>query len=532
LHTDARTLPNDTLIEGDVCIVGAGAAGISLALEWVGTRHRVILLEGGGFDFEPALQDRYRGAIVGQPYFPLDRARLHFFGGTTNHWAGFCAPYDPIDFETREWVPYSGWPMSRATLDPYYARAQQIVELGPYEYELPYWAARDAELRELPLDPATVWTKMWQFSPPTRFGIRYRDAVLNSTNVHLFTYANVCDIELTDDATAVAQLHTRSVGEGRQRVRAQHYVLACGSIQNARLLLASNRQTSAGVGNAHDLVGRYFMEHLELPAAELVMARAESHKLYALNWGHTRARGELALTPAAQRRLRVLNATFELQPGAASGELRSTFQEFPPELLDQFMERERRVASGEIERSPPPVVESSAERWFTLRTRSEQAPNPQSRVRLARDTDALGMPRVELDWQLTELDKRSIRRLCEALGREFGRAGLGRVRILDWLIDGDDARWPPFLSGGWHHMGTTRMHENPRQGVVDADCRVHGVANLHVAGASVFPTGGAANPTLTLIALTLRLSEHLKTRIASTPAVVTAGAAAAGVAVS
>jgi choline dehydrogenase-like flavoprotein len=428
-------------------------------------------------------------------------------------------------------VPYSGWPISRATLDPFYARAQQLVELGPYEYELPYWAAQDAELRELPLDPATVWTKMWQFSPPTRFGIRYRDALLSSTNVHLYTYASACEIELADGGTAVAQLHARSVGGGRQRVRAQHYVLACGSIQNARLLLASNRQASAGVGNAHDLVGRYFMEHLELPAAELVLARAASHKLYALNWGHTRARGELALTPAAQRRLRVLNGTFELQPGAASGELRSTFQEFPPELLEQFMEHERRVAAGEIAASPPPVVEPAPERWFTLVTRSEQAPNPQSRVLLAGETDALGVPRVQLDWQLTELDKQSIRRLCQALGREFGRAGLGRVRLLDWLLDDDDTRWPPFLSGGWHHMGTTRMHDDPRHGVVDADCRVHGVANLHVAGAAVYPTAGAANPTLTLIALTLRLSDHLKARLEAAPAVVSASALPAAVTV-
>jgi choline dehydrogenase-like flavoprotein len=522
VHTDARTLTDDTLIEGDICIVGAGAAGISLALEWVGSRHRVILLEGGGFDFEPALQDLYRGDIVGQPYFPLQAARLHFFGGTTNHWAGFCAPYDSIDFETREWVPHSGWPLTRTELDPFYARAQQLAELGPYEYDAAYWMRQDPELAELPLDPMAVWTKMWQFSPPTRFGIRYRDAIIEAANIHLFTYANLREIELSDGAGAVAQLHTRSMGGKRQRVRAQQYVLACGSIQNARLLLASNRQLSAGVGNSHDQVGRYFMEHLELPAAELVLARPTHHKLYEFNWRHTRARGELALTAAAQRRLRVLNGTFELRAGRPKAELRSTFQEFPPEDLERYMQYDLGVARGEITSSPPAVEPPSPERWFTLSGRTEQAPNPASRVQLVRDIDVLGMPRAKLDWQLTELDRQSIRAHCQELGRQFGRSGLGRVRVLDWLRGEDDSSWPSFLSGGWHHMGTTRMHTSPRHGVVDPDCRVHGVANLHVAGASVYPTGGAANPTLTLIALTLRLSDHLKARVAAEPALVAA----------
>ncbi len=122
------------------------------------------------------------------------------------------------------------------------------------------------------------------------------------------------------------------------------------------------------------------------------------------------------------------------------------------------------------------------------------------------------MPRARLDWRLTELDKRSIRTFYQLLGQEFGRSGIGRVQILDWLF-GDDRTWPPFLSGGWHHMGTTRMHADPKQGVVDANCRVHGLGNLYVAGAAVYPTAGSANPTLTLVALSLRLSDHLKTTL-------------------
>jgi len=130
MHTDARTLPNGTLLEGDLCIVGAGAAGLSIALEWIDAGKKVILLEGGGLEYEARTQDLYRGEIVGLPYYPLQAARRHHFGGTTGHWAGFCSTYDPSDFEKRPWVPHSGWPITRASLDPFYARAQPVLELG------------------------------------------------------------------------------------------------------------------------------------------------------------------------------------------------------------------------------------------------------------------------------------------------------------------------------------------------------------------------------------------------------------------
>src|SRR5687767_14204872 len=309
MHTDARSLDDGAVLEGDLCIVGAGAAGLSVALEWVGAAHRVLLLEGGGFDLEPAMQDLYRGEIVGQPYFPLQAARLHYFGGTTGHWSGFCSTYDAIDFEQRPWVPHSGWPIRREELDPFYARAHRLLDLGPYEYDAGAWARRDPELAALPVDPRVVWTKMWRFSPPTRFGTKYRDAIVGARNVHLYTHANVCEVEANDALTAVRGLRVRTLGGKELVVRARRYVLACSTIQNARLLLASNRQATAGLGNAHDLVGRYFMEHIEMPAAELVLAPPHSArtKLYAFDFGRTKARGELALSAAAQREHGILN---------------------------------------------------------------------------------------------------------------------------------------------------------------------------------------------------------------------------------
>ena len=517
MHTDARTLESGAVLEGDLCIVGAGAAGISVALDWVNTPYKVLLLEGGGFDREPAMQDLYRGEIVGLPYYPLEAARLHYFGGTTGHWAGFCSTFDAIDFEQRPWVPHSGWPIRREDLDPYYARAHPLLDLGPYEYDVRDWSRRDRELTALPLDPHAFWTKMWQFSPPTRFGTKYRDAIVNARNVHLWTHANVCEVEANESLSAVDGLRARTLSGREFRVRARRYVLACSTIQNARLLLASNRQATAGLGNAHDLVGRFFMEHLEMPSAELAVARRHvgRMKLYEFEFRRTKARGELALTEQVQREHRILNGTASLEPAVAGEPVMSTFETFTPEVLAARAERERRGTTGPLpsDGAAPARADTVAQappQFFHLMTRQEQAPNPASRVTLSAERDALGMPRAKLDWQLTELDKRSIRAFYELLGRELGRSGTGRVQIREWLLDGGGG-WPSFLSGGWHHMGTTRMHTDPRQGVVDANCRVHGLANLYVAGAAVYPTAGACNPTLTLVALSLRLSDHLKT---------------------
>jgi choline dehydrogenase-like flavoprotein len=510
MHTDARDLEAQSLIEGDLCIVGAGAAGISMALEWIGTGQRVVLLEGGGFDYDPRMQELYRGENVGLPYFPLQSARLHYFGGTTGQWAGFCSTLDPQDLAVRDWVPHSGWPITRGELDPFYARAQPILQLGPNGWTADGWRQRDPALVPFPLDRRVAWTKMWQFSPPARFGTLYRQRIVDAPNVHLYTHANVVDITANDGVSAVQELRVRTLEGKEHRVRAKRYVLACSTIQNARLLLASNRQATAGLGNANDLVGRFFMEHLEMPTGNLVTLgkTPPSVQMYDFGWGRTKARGELALSADVQRRRRILNATVSLTPGPLATVGLSTFQSIKPEVLEMF--HTGKITEDDL-KTPP---SSTVPRTFQLLTRQEQAPNPASRVTLSSDRDPLGMPRARLDWRLTELDRHSFGAFYDELGREMGRAGVGRLQMRDWVMERPDAAWPPSLGGGWHHMGTTRMHPDPRQGVVDVDCRVHGMANLYVAGAAVFPTAGCANPTFTLVALTLRLSDHLKGSVA------------------
>ena len=504
MHIDARTLPDQTHIEGDICIIGAGAAGISLALELLNTSYKVILLEGGGFEYESQMQDLYKGKTTGQRYFPLESARLHYFGGTTGHWAGFCSPLDPIDFEKREWVPYSGWPIKRADLDPYYARAHKNLDLGPYEYQDSYWIDKDPKLDSLPFDRTAIFNKMWQFSPPARFGTKYKDTIVKASNVYLYTYANVTNIEANEHASTIQQLTIKNFAGKTHTVKAKRFVLACCSIQNARLLLTSNKQAKRGLGNDNDLVGRYFMEHLEIKSAELWLTKPEALKLYAIDFGTTKARAELAVSAEKQRELRILNGTASFTPLEVARK--------QPAFIDMWTSdtAQRKKNLSKFDEAEKKALSEHEHSSYQLFTRIEQAPNPDSRVTLDTEVDALGMPRATLHWVLTPLEKRSIREIYKLIGTELGIINKGRVRLMEYLRDENDNTWPEFTGGGWHHMGTTRMSDNPKQGVVDANCKVHGISNLFVAGAACYPTAGAPNPTLTLVALTIRLADHLK----------------------
>jgi choline dehydrogenase-like flavoprotein len=507
MHADGRFLDNDLVVEGDICIVGAGAAGISMAIDWNNSGYKVILLEGGGFEYDSKIQDLYAGKTTGQPYYPLMSARLHYFGGTTGHWAGFCSTFDPIDFQKRDWIKYSGWPIGPADLDLYYAKAQKKLELGPYEYSAEYWQKTDPTLVPLINSNSVIWNKIWQFSPPTRFGEKYKNEILQSHNIHLYTYANVVRIDTNENGSVVKEVIIRNFDGRQQRVRAKRFILACCAIQNARLLLASNHQFPNGLGNGRDLVGRFFMEHLEIKSAELWLLKPDKLKLYAFVFGITKARAELALQAKKQKEYGILNGTVSLLPLEMAKKMKPAIeawnQQDPRVSADRFIGGYAKVARETH-------IPASGGRGFQMFTRLEQAPNPDCRVTLDADRDGLGVPRASLHWELSSLEKSSLRKMYELIGTEVGRVGVGRIRLMDYLTDANDASWPSFTGGGWHHMGTTRMGEDPRRGVVDADCKVHGISNLFIAGSSCFTTAGAANPTLTLVALTLRLSDHIK----------------------
>lgn len=521
MAVDGREIPRGSVLEFDICIIGAGAAGITMARDLSGGRMRVGLLESGGFAYERDVQNLYSGTNSGRPYFELDDARLRFFGGTTNHWAGWCRPLDPIDFERREWVADSGWPLKREELVPFYRRAQDVCQLGPFEYSPTRWFDRPEADPILRHPTADVAPSLFQYSPPTRFGAEYRDELEASRNVEILIHSTVTELLPAREADRVDGAVVRTLSGNEFRVEADHYVLATGGVENARILLASNSVRPAGLGNEYDLVGRYFMDHPHFVAAALLPAHPELEFPFFTRREvkGTTVEGVLTVAPEVQSREEILNLSFQLRAprllsntylGSSDGwlALREIFGDLRrgkrPSGLAHHLQRIMMDLGGVFEGAYQEVAGSETA-IRPLFVRAEQCPNPASRVRLSGETDPLGVPRVDLHWALTRQDLQSVRRGLEIAAGEMGRWGVGRVKIPESL-----EKWDPQVEGGWHHMGTTRMAVHPRAGVVDSECRVFGLGNLFVAGSSVFPTSGFSNPTLTIVALALRLSSHLR----------------------
>lgn len=518
MFIDARTLPEAASIEADICIVGGGAAGITLARDLAGAGRRIAVFESGGFDFEGATQQLYDGETVGQALHPLVVERLRFLGGSTNHWSGGCRPFDAQDFARRSYVPDSGWPMGRADLDDYYRRAQVICQLGPFTYEPRDWVVDAVRPIELPED-ASLCTGLYQYSPPTRFGEVYRADLDKAEGVKVYLHANGVDIETDDGAARVRRLRLACLDGRRFHAAAKAYVLATGGIENPRLLLSANTVQKAGLGNGHDLVGRYFMDHPYVPNAALVMFGASHPTLAFYQQREVRGitvQGYFRARPQTEQAEGLPSFCISLQPGTLPehGYARESIRTISGELASGHWPDHLAFHMARILRSVEGKLEEKFYQWshaqptlFSTNYICECPPDRDSRVTLGDTVDALGLRRVKVDWRLPTDFERSMVRGHELLARELGRLDLGRLRM-----NSREAGRDPManISNGYHHMGTTRMHDDPGQGVVDADCRVHGIANLFIAGSSVFPTYSFDNPTLTIVALALRLSDHLK----------------------
>jgi choline dehydrogenase-like flavoprotein len=525
---DLRDASIPTELDTDVCIAGAGAAGVALARSLVKRGHDVCLLEAGGMDFDQATQDLCAGRIVGMEYYELEHSRLRFFGGTTNIWGGRSVPLDRMDFEQRDWVPHSGWPISLDDLQSYYRIAHDSLELGEYDYTHDLWDK--LQLAPIDFDADEIAHQFWRFdSKEERFNNTQVDDLLAAGNARIVLHANIVQVQADENARTIRQINASTL-EGKQlKVRAKHFVLACGAIENARLLLISNDVEAGGVGNSNDQVGRYFMEH---PHGRIAYIKTDDPAWF---WAQYRKRYPLSGPPVApalvasqtlQREKKILNsaATFKIQrnPELGLGISKKVYLNLKHNLSASKSNRRLwhtyRGMQDWLQRHLSMTLLRTATRArgmeLYLMARAEQAPNPASRVLLSDQSDALGCRKADLDWQLSDLDKRSVLELARAVGREFSRLELGHLQTSPWLEDGT-ATWPvdPTVGnhpiGGYHHMGTTRMSESPNTGVVDANCTVHGYGNLHIAGSSVFTTGGWANPTLTLLALTHRLADHI-----------------------
>jgi choline dehydrogenase-like flavoprotein len=530
---DLRDMQDGSTVAADLCIIGAGAAGITLAREFAGGTTRVVLLESGDLEFRHRPQFLYIGENKGIENYPTTHSRFRMFGGSTTRWGGQCRPLTSLDFEKRAGIPHSGWPFGLDHLQPYYRRAQKVCSLGPSSYDPDFWL-RDEATR---LSPSSdlLQSIIYQFSYPSDFGRLYYDDLQTARSVDVYLNANVTEISTNSSATQVTGVSAASFNKRRLTVTAKHFIIACGGIENPRLLLSCNRVAPHGLGNDHDLVGRFFMDHPYFltgyydpsdPAFDQNRYTIEDYaevgreqKFHAAFTVKERVLRDNGLNSAALyfvRRPRYKTLPEYYSPAGKSfthlvDVLRHS--SVPNRKLGTHIYNVlRRLDTIAINLGRQAVELAYPRPLLSLRAVLESTPNPDSRVTLVEKRDHFGMPRVRVDWRLNSRDRHGLDYLLNTMSKEFKRLNLGRL-VQDRSVDGQN--WPVSITGGKHHMGTTRMHIDPKLGVVDPDCRLHSVANLYVAGSSVFPTGGFANPTLTIVALAIRLADHLKNHMRS-----------------
>jgi choline dehydrogenase-like flavoprotein len=537
---DGRGIAPESRVSADVCVIGTGPAGAAVAAELASKGVDVVVVEGGGRRYTARHTDHLRADPASDPHDPLEAVRQKRLGGTSLVWGGRCAPLDPQDFARRDWLGSEGWPLSEEEVAPYYRRAQRHLDAGDYEYG----AARSGlPVAQQPESDVLDVERTWRWSPPTEFATRMRH-LARAAGVRLIIEATVVRLERDPVSGAVVEAIVAPRPGVEVVIGANTYVLAAGGLESARLLLSSDRQTPAGLGNEYDQVGRHYMTH---PVGEVgTVVLSPLGRRLALGYEKTGdgvyARRMLALTAATQERHELANLKAALwfadpmDPGHRDG-LLSAFS-----LTYYAMNRARlgfkaagthsryagtsglrhhvgnvardwrRVATFAGSWAAPRLTGRRALPSFMpldsatcrLRFDAEQLPDPDNRVTLSRQRDELGQRRLQVHYRVPESDRRSIRRSMELIGDHFARVGLGAVDMSDTSRIDDMA-----FTDGTHQMGLLRMADSPRAGVVDRDCRVHGCANLYVASSAVFPTAGAVGPTLTIVALACRIADRV-----------------------
>lgn len=486
--------------------------------------------------------------------------RCRVLGGSSQAWAGKSAPFSEIDFVERGWVKNSGWPFRIEELNSYLTRAGEVLNLGPNCHDESLWSLIGVQPPKPNFDSKLLRSFFWQFARSRidkmdimRFGAEF--LTLDAPNIRVLLNATVTQINTNAEGNLFRNVGLATIDGAHFEARAQAAVLAASGIENPRLLLVSNQVRSNGLGNENDLVGRFLMDHpsarLGHFAAQDCPAVMKRFGFFGLKHGgrtHMYMHG-LAIGPELQQEEHLLNAAVYLleqrspdDPWDALKRLLRSQSKRPladlatvlasPGLLAKglamrlfesgaFPERIRgNIVDVLMRVNPNLVVREFQSRGVPHKLDGlvmdgicEQPPDPDSRITLADQRDRLGVPLARVDWRIAPESRRTLSRMGQIVTAEFKRVGLPAPSLDQWIAKGRPEDCAIIDMG--HTLGTTRMAKDPRLGVVDANCRIHGVQGLYVAGGSVFPTSGHANPTLMILALALRLADHIKKELAS-----------------
>ena len=496
-------------IQSDICIIGGGAAGISIANEFNNSKFRTVILESGHLDYDSKIQELYDGEFTysgfgfkKNSYDVLTATRLRYFGGTTGHWTGIVAPFDDIDFKKRMWVPNSGWPFNRDHLMPYYDRASKLLGIPKYNFDpVPN---HDPKRRPLYFGEETVDTKLFYAARTgnrLRFGDVFFEDFKKSKNIKLFTNATVSSLNVNQEGKFIESLSVfkNDINKNKVTVKSKVYILSCGAVENARILLLSDSVMKNGLCNSNDLVGRFFQGHgITYDLKTYIHMLIDNKKIFDLYGFHkykgTDAFGFLTLSPKLQEKNKLLNSFFSINEWSSI----IKDDKVTTSMKKQYMDFLNNLGID------------TPDKWYSVNSvmAYEQEPQFHNRVSLINDRDWLNQRKVRVSSKISELQIRTITETFRVFGNILGEKFLGKIRIPSEIQElfSHSRQWG-------HYMGTTRMSKSSSDGVVNENCKSHSIDNLYINGSSVFPTGSATNPTYTILAMSIRLADYLKKEV-------------------
>tara|TARA_B100002052_G_scaffold285069_1_gene297574 strand:- start:1021 stop:2583 length:1563 start_codon:yes stop_codon:yes gene_type:complete len=516
---NSNNIENNTTDYSDVCVIGSGPAGIAIANKLISKNISVTLLESGGLEGETYTQDLNSGEMLGQdPGYDLEMSRLRLFGGTSNHWEGSNQRLDKIDFKSRNWIPFSGWPINIKELDKYYKEATLINEV-PNLIETKYEYYKDDNIikyiklfKEKYNSEIDIVTNHIN---PLRFGEKYYLKFKKNNTLKVFLHATALRLNL-DDQKEIKSIEASTNSNKKLLLKSKYFVLAMGGIENARFLLLNLSKIPYESINNRPIIGSFFQEHYGFTAGTLLLNQKVSklldiEKTVTMN---SKLETETYLVPSelTQENEKILNCRITLYKknwnslfgpyDLDKNTLKYNFRSYLNDYISSMKGPYEWISANKKVNNIPQRV------YIGL----EQSPNPNSRVSLINKLDNFGQRKAALDWRLNEIDELSIKNITKWFANSIGANALGRMKIDNDIYNINRENLNSSISGGYHHMGTTRMGSNMNSSVVDKNSKYHQIDNLFIAGSSVFPTSGSTNPTFTIVALATRLAEHIITK--------------------